>query len=74
MARDRAEAVASTIAAFIGGWFVEPAICLHLHIAETEMVRLVGLCVGLVFWQAIPPLSRGLLKLTASKLQVGATP
>ena len=40
------EAVFSILAAWIGGWFVAPAICVHLHIGEIETVSLIGLGVG----------------------------
>ena len=63
-----AEAAFSIIAALIGGWFVAPAICLHLHEIETVSR------VGLVFWRAVPLLIAGLLKITFAKLAQGATP
>ena len=61
------EAVFSILAALLSGWFVAPAICVHLHITEIDTVSPIGLGVGLVFWQAVP-----ILKLS-SKLQPGAT-
>lgn len=74
VARACAEAAASIVAALIGGWFVAPAICVHLHITEIETVSLTGLCVGLVFWRAVPILNIGLLKIVSSKLQQGSAP
>ena len=61
VARACAEAFGSIVAALIGGYFVAPAICIHLHIVQIETVSLVGLCVGIVFWRATPLLNSGLL-------------
>ena len=74
VARACVESLFSIVAALIGGWFVAPAICLHLHLREIETVSLVGLSVGLVFWRAVPLLNMGLLKLLSTKLAQGATP
>ena len=62
------EALFSIIAAFIGGWFVGPSICRHLHTTDLDAVSLIGLSVGLAFWPAVPVLSMGIIKVLSTKL------
>ena len=73
-ARAFAEAACSVVAAFIGGWFVAPAICVYAHIQQLETVSLVGLCTGLVFWRATPLLNSGLIAILSKRLSQEAKP
>ena len=48
------EAVFALISALIGGWFVAPAIVRAYNIVAPESITLIGLLVGLTFWQSVP--------------------
>ena len=48
------EAAFSIVAAGIGGYFVAPGVCVYLRIHQMELVSLVGLTTGLLFWKLIP--------------------
>lgn len=48
------ESVFALVSALIGGWFVAPWIVRNFRIDGVETITLIGLLVGLTFWQAVP--------------------
>jgi len=55
------EGVCSIIAAFIGGYFIAPAVIVYLHIKQIEIVSLISLLIGLILWKITPSLTTGLI-------------
>ena len=70
------ESAFAIASALIGGRFVAPALVRWRGWRETETITVVGLIVGLCFWQAIPLVIRGALALlpTAIKTFFAAPP
>ena len=60
-----AAAVASSA---IGGWFVAPGIIYYLRITEIQLVNLVGLMTGLVFWKTLPSLINVVSSISISRI------